>query len=97
MSLLRKGGSPAIRHVGERGMRLTLVGVVVNLGLALTKCTAGFLAHSLALVADGLESAADMPSRSEINRSLEAHYDAAALNNFARLSISAALASPITK
>jgi divalent metal cation (Fe/Co/Zn/Cd) transporter len=41
-------------------MRSTLVGVVVNLFLALTKCTAGFLGHSFALIADGLESAADV-------------------------------------
>jgi divalent metal cation (Fe/Co/Zn/Cd) transporter len=33
---------------------------VVNLFLALTKCTAGFLGHSFALIADGLESAADV-------------------------------------
>jgi len=41
-------------------MRSTLAGIFVNLGLALTKCTAGFFGHSFALIADGLESAADV-------------------------------------
>ena len=41
-------------------MKSTLVGIFVNLGLALTKCTAGFLGNSFALIADGLESAADV-------------------------------------
>jgi cation diffusion facilitator family transporter len=41
-------------------MRSTLVGIFVNLGLALTKCSAGFLGNSFALIADGLESAADV-------------------------------------
>ena len=46
----------------DRGTKSSLVGISVNLGLALTKCTAGFLGHSFALVADGLESAADVVS-----------------------------------
>jgi len=50
----------AARRIGKKGMRSTLVGIFVNLGLALTKCTAGFFGHSFALIADGLESAADV-------------------------------------
>ena len=49
------------RAVG-RGMKSTLLGIAVNLALALTKCTAGLLGHSFALVADGLESSADVLS-----------------------------------
>jgi cation diffusion facilitator family transporter len=41
-------------------MRSALVGIFVNFCLAATKCTAGFLGHSFALFADGLESAADV-------------------------------------
>jgi hypothetical protein len=52
--------NPALQRAGEKGMRFTLVGMFVNLGLALTKCTADFFGHSFALIADGLESAADV-------------------------------------
>ena len=50
----------AARRIGKKGMRSTLVGIFVNLGLALAKCTAGLFGHSFALIADGLESAADV-------------------------------------
>jgi hypothetical protein len=53
-------GNLAARRIGKKGIRSTLVGIFVNLGLALTKCTAGFFGHSFALIADGLESAADV-------------------------------------
>lgn len=43
-------------------MRSTLLGIVINFVLALTKCSAGLLGHSFALVADGLESSADVLS-----------------------------------
>jgi hypothetical protein len=43
------------------GTKSSLIGILVNLGLAVTKCTAGLLGHSFALVADGLESGADVP------------------------------------
>lgn len=39
-----------------------MTGILVNLALALTKGTAGLVGHSFALVADGLESAADVLS-----------------------------------
>lgn len=44
----------------ERGMKSAILGIFVNVGLALTKCSAGLLGHSFALVADGLESIADV-------------------------------------
>jgi cation diffusion facilitator family transporter len=44
----------------EPGTKSTLLGISVNLGLGLAKCTAGLLGNSFALVADGLESITDM-------------------------------------
>ena len=44
----------------DRGMKSALLGIVVNLGLAGIKCTAGLLGNSFALVADGLESVTDV-------------------------------------
>jgi cation diffusion facilitator family transporter len=52
----------ALQGAVGRGTKSSLIGIAVNLGLALTKCTAGLLGHSFALVADGLESAADVVS-----------------------------------
>src|ERR1700720_168515 len=43
-------------------MRSTLLGILVNLGLSAAKISAGAVGHSFALVADGLESAADVLS-----------------------------------
>ncbi len=44
----------------EQGTKSTLLGISVNLGLGLAKCTAGLLGNSFALVADGLESITDV-------------------------------------
>jgi cation diffusion facilitator family transporter len=41
-------------------MKSTVLGIVVNLGLAVIKCSAGLLGNSFALVADGLESVTDV-------------------------------------
>jgi cation diffusion facilitator family transporter len=43
-------------------MRSTLLGILVNLGLSAAKISAGAVGHSFALVADGLESGADVLS-----------------------------------
>ena len=51
-----------LRRVAGKGMKSTLVGIFINLGLALAKCSAGLIGHSFALVADGLESGADVIS-----------------------------------
>lgn len=44
----------------RRGMRTALIGMCVNAGLAVVKITAGVAGHSQALIADGIESAADL-------------------------------------
>lgn len=46
----------------QEGMRSSLVGIGSNLALAAFKCVAGFLGHSFALVADGVESFSDVVS-----------------------------------
>jgi cation diffusion facilitator family transporter len=46
----------------QRGMKSSLVGIGFNLALAGFKCAAGFLGHSFALVADGIESLSDVVS-----------------------------------
>ena len=46
----------------KEGIRSVLVGMVVNSILAIVKCTAGVLGHSYALIADAIESAADVMS-----------------------------------
>jgi len=44
----------------ERGLKTTLLGIVINLGLAIIKGTAGVLGNSYALVADAIESSSDV-------------------------------------
>jgi cation diffusion facilitator family transporter len=46
----------------ERSLRVTFLGLLVNAGLAAGKIFAGVIGHSHALVADGVESAADFVS-----------------------------------
>jgi cation diffusion facilitator family transporter len=46
----------------DGGTKSIVLGICVNLGLALAKCSAGLLGNSFALVADGLESIADVLS-----------------------------------
>jgi cation diffusion facilitator family transporter len=46
----------------EQGTKSTVLGISVNLGLGLAKCSAGLLGNSFALVADGVESIADVLS-----------------------------------
>jgi cation diffusion facilitator family transporter len=53
--------APLEKAVHE-GMRSSLVGIGSNLALAAFKCVAGFLSHSFALVADGVESFSDVVS-----------------------------------
>lgn len=50
----------------QRGIRSSLLGVVINLALALVKCVAGIVGHSFALVADGIESLSDVVSSSVV-------------------------------
>ncbi len=46
----------------QSGMRMALVGMAVNFVLAIVKLAAGFIGNSYALVADGIESSADILS-----------------------------------
>ena len=47
-------------HRLQRSLRVTFLGMVVNTVLAVGKMAAGFLGHSHALIADGVESLADI-------------------------------------
>ena len=49
-------------HPAQQGMRSTLVGIGVNLVLAIIKATAGVLGNSYALIADAVESTLDVVS-----------------------------------
>ena len=49
-------------HPALRGMRSTIVGIVVNALLAITKGAAGFIGNSYALIADAIESTSDILS-----------------------------------
>jgi cation diffusion facilitator family transporter len=57
-----KRNDNALRSAGDRGTKSTLLGICVNLGLGLAKCSAGSLGNSFALVADGVESITDVLS-----------------------------------
>jgi cation diffusion facilitator family transporter len=46
----------------KRGLKSSLIGIGFNLVLALFKCTTGFIGHSFALIADGIESLSDVIS-----------------------------------
>ncbi len=50
----------------RQGLKSSLIGIAMNLVLALCKCVAGFLGHSFALVADGIESTSDVVSSSVV-------------------------------
>ena len=51
-----------IKRFADRGMKSSRTGIFANLILAVTKCVAGLWGHSFALVADGLDSVADVVS-----------------------------------
>lgn len=51
--------TPPNATAAERGIRATIVGLLVNTGLAIVKLIAGLVGHSYALVADAVESFAD--------------------------------------
>jgi Co/Zn/Cd efflux system component len=58
--IVRRSSEISLSAASAKRACAPLVGIFVNLGLALAKCTAGFFGHSFALIADGLESAADV-------------------------------------
>jgi len=53
---------PTTEEMVEGGLRSSLLGIVINLSLALAKCVAGLVGHSFALLADGVESFLDVIS-----------------------------------
>jgi len=57
---MQNGGEVVIRERAERGARAAQAGLLVNAGLALVKLLAGVLGNSYALVADAVESLADV-------------------------------------
>jgi cation diffusion facilitator family transporter len=65
MVIVPKTAQTAEQQV-ERGLRSSLVGIAMNLVLALFKCAAGFFGHSFALVADGIGSMSDVISSSVV-------------------------------
>jgi len=52
--------SSAVHHGLERGIRLSLIGILANVALATIKLVAGLLGRSYALIADAMESMADI-------------------------------------
>lgn len=54
--------SEIIKNISAKGLRTTLIGILSNLILAVTKSTAGYLGNSYALIADGIESLSDVIS-----------------------------------
>ncbi|MBU2491819.1 MAG: cation diffusion facilitator family transporter [Bacteroidetes bacterium] len=51
-----------MKNISAKGLRTTLIGILSNLILAVTKSTAGYLGNSYALIADGIESLSDVIS-----------------------------------
>ena len=51
-----------LQRSADRGAKSAVLGIALNSGLGLVKCSAGLLGNSFALVADGLESFADVLS-----------------------------------
>lgn len=51
---------------GHRGLHSSLLSIVANFVLAFSKCIVGFVGHSFALVADGIESLSDVFSSTVI-------------------------------
>lgn len=57
-----QAASPAPPPSIHRGIRWAQLGILINAALALVKFIAGILGHSYALIADGIESSADIVS-----------------------------------
>jgi divalent metal cation (Fe/Co/Zn/Cd) transporter len=58
--------SPTTEQMVEGGLRSSLLGIVINLALAMVKCVTGLVGHSFALLADGIESFLDVISSSVV-------------------------------
>ena len=57
---LKTSPQPKVKHPAYKGLRATLVSILVSVGLVIVKGTAGILGNSYALVADAIESASDV-------------------------------------
>ncbi len=58
--------SPTTEQMVEGGLRSSLLGIGINLALAMVKCVTGLIGHSFALLADGIESFLDVISSSVV-------------------------------
>ena len=58
--------SPTPEQMVAGGLRSSLLGIFINLFLALVKCLTGIFGHSFALLADGIESFLDVISSSVV-------------------------------
>jgi cation diffusion facilitator family transporter len=58
--------SPTTEQIVRGGLRSSLLGIAINLCLALVKCLTGLVGHSFALLADGIESFLDVISSSVV-------------------------------
>jgi cation diffusion facilitator family transporter len=58
--------APTTEQIVEVGLRSSLLGIVINLTLAMVKCLTGIFGHSFALLADGVESFLDVISSSVV-------------------------------
>src|SRR5277367_1194983 len=58
--------SPTPEQMVKGGLRSSLLGIAINLTLALVKCLTGLVGHSFALLADGIESFLDVISSSVV-------------------------------
>jgi cation diffusion facilitator family transporter len=62
MTELVRSPSPAEPHPALKGMHSSLIGILLNLVLAVGKALAGYFGHSFALIADAIESFSDVLS-----------------------------------
>jgi cation diffusion facilitator family transporter len=60
--MIEEHSTSTIERAVQDGLKSSLVGIGSNLALAGFKCVAGFLGHSFALIADGIESLSDVVS-----------------------------------
>jgi cation diffusion facilitator family transporter len=57
---------PTTEQIVAGGLKSSLLGIAINLTLALAKCLTGLIGHSFALLADGIESFLDVISSSVV-------------------------------
>lgn len=60
ISVLKRSSHKKVQHPAYKGLRTTLVSVLVSVALVIIKGTAGILGNSYALIADAIESASDV-------------------------------------